>query len=1073
MYCNIRGLKSKEESLKEIMEEQEPTMVCITETHLKEEDKLEFENYKIFRNDRKGKDGGGVLIALDKKLINITIEVARDNENCETLWLVMNNAHGGWGTNVRIGVVYAPQESRTNLGTYKEMYNKIEEQIEIGGKKKQKVLIVGDFNCKVGKEIANNHEEVTKSAKYLLKMRDRQNLKILNSDKRCKGLWTRVQGTYKSVLDYVLVAKEDQDNFISMLVDECKEYAPAGINEMNETVYSDHNTIICDFNWLVEEEEKLNERRIITKKGYTKIENEIKTEKVSKVLEGKGEFEDRYGKWKEKMNEIFKKHSTVVKRKNKPKTTRELLKARRKIRKQLSKCTTTDQKQLLISRTKMINEYIQQNEHDQYRRKISKVVEKLKSKGGINGANTWEVMKQLKGRKTEKPTSIWSKHGEVLEKEEEILERHKEHFYDLLQTKTAVTEEGKENEKFIEKCAETILRLGFLAKPKITKVEEVETSIAELKKRKCCDGEGWKNEHILYGGKEMVRSLHLIFTEMETKKIVPMDWNFMMIKSVHKKGPMQDMNKKRGLFLTNVLSKVYEKVLKKRNKSKIDRGVSECQIGGKKGRGTQDLIILLADLIRRNRMIGKKTYLVFGDAVKCFDKLWLKDCIVELYKMGIAPDDLLMLYLMNENAKIKVKTPIGETDVFEVREIVKQGTIWGPEMCCVETDAINRVGENCTTAIGDVLYGILGYVDDVMGAGSADKIRTSIRNMRWLEKLKKYTFGLDKTKYMVINTGEEEEEIIEEEVEGGKVEKTEEQEYLGFWVNTEGDCETQIKNKSDALMGEVSEIKKRACKETVGNLYYSIRLFLYEACIVPSMLHELEAWGVSNTEIVTLEKVQGKIICNLLEIPRTSPYWGILHETGIWTVRWRLVYRQLMLFHSILQSDDKRMVKGVVRQQKGEEGSFYEDTMKMANELEIVDVQSMEKSELKKKIKTAVKRKMEEEIQAAAKGSTKLRFLDKVVEFKQATYFERFESEDVNLMLKIRLNMVDIYANFKGDIKKKRLCVHCNISKDTTEHLVECPNVYGSRKCSDILGDTESRDWPWILQVVRTNLDSR
>ena len=128
MYCNIRDLKSKEESLKEIMEEQEPTMVCITETHLKEEDKLEFENYKIFRNDRKGKDGGGVLIALDKKLINITIEVARDNENCETLWLVMNNAHGGWGTNVRIGVVYAPQESRTNLGTYKEMYDRIEEQ---------------------------------------------------------------------------------------------------------------------------------------------------------------------------------------------------------------------------------------------------------------------------------------------------------------------------------------------------------------------------------------------------------------------------------------------------------------------------------------------------------------------------------------------------------------------------------------------------------------------------------------------------------------------------------------------------------------------------------------------------------------------------------------------------------------------------------------------------------------------------------------------------------------------------------------------------------------------------------
>ena len=51
----------------------------------------------------------------------------------------------------------------------------------------------------------------------------------------------------------------------------------------------------------------------------------------------------------------------------------------------------------------------------------------------------------------------------------------------------------------------------------------------------------------------------------------------------------------------------------------------------------------------------------------------------------------------------------------------------------------------------------------------------------------------------------------------------------------------------------------------------------------------------------------------------------------------------------------------------------------------------------------------------AGKGSTKLRFLNKVVEFKQAKYFERFESENVNLMLKIRLNMVNIHANFKGE----------------------------------------------------------
>ena len=41
---------------------------------------------------------------------------------------------------------------------------------------------------------------------------------------------------------------------------------------------------------------------------------------------------------------------------------------------------------------KLINEHIKEEENSQYQRKISKVVNKLKARGGINGANTWEVL---------------------------------------------------------------------------------------------------------------------------------------------------------------------------------------------------------------------------------------------------------------------------------------------------------------------------------------------------------------------------------------------------------------------------------------------------------------------------------------------------------------------------------------------------------------------------------------------------------------------------------------------------------------------------------------------------------
>ena len=48
-YVNIRGIKSKLESLKQIINEQNPTVIAITETNLKENDDVESElkSYKI------------------------------------------------------------------------------------------------------------------------------------------------------------------------------------------------------------------------------------------------------------------------------------------------------------------------------------------------------------------------------------------------------------------------------------------------------------------------------------------------------------------------------------------------------------------------------------------------------------------------------------------------------------------------------------------------------------------------------------------------------------------------------------------------------------------------------------------------------------------------------------------------------------------------------------------------------------------------------------------------------------------------------------------------------------------
>ena len=61
----------------------------------------------------------------------------------------------------------------------------------------------------------------------------------------------------------------------------------------------------------------------------------------------------------------------------------------------------------------------------------------------------------------------------------------------------------------------------------------------------------------------------------------------------------------------------------------------------------------------------------FADAVKCFDKLWLKDCLLEMYNLHYDPNTLKILHEMNKETDIIIRTPVGNTKNIRVKEVIK------------------------------------------------------------------------------------------------------------------------------------------------------------------------------------------------------------------------------------------------------------------------------------------------------------------------------------------------------------------------------------------------------------------
>ena len=76
--------------------------------------------------------------------------------------------------------------------------------------------------------------------------------------------------------------------------------------------------------------------------------------------------------------------------------------------------------------------------------------------------------------------------------------------------------------------------------------------------------------------------------------------------------------RQRGIFLVNIIAKVYELVKITQNE-KNNSKMSEMQVAGRKERSAIDNPTIMNNIIENQRAQKLNTYMFFADAVKCFD----------------------------------------------------------------------------------------------------------------------------------------------------------------------------------------------------------------------------------------------------------------------------------------------------------------------------------------------------------------------------------------------------------------------------------------------------------------------
>jgi len=1076
--ANAAGCKNKIESLLHNINKLDAAIVTVQETHFDRKGKLneklpDFEIFEAIRNKSKG----GTVVAVHKSLHPVLVEEYSNEFELLVVEVKIKDK------NVRIISGYGPQENLKKEERV-QFFSTLEEEVKKAKLNEVGVLIQMDANSKLGPSIIKGdpHKQ-SENGKLLSDIVQRNALCVINGDERkCTGKITRRRNTgvvfEESIIDFVITCEDVADIVSKMEIDEDKKYVLARYTKTKKGYKmqeSDHNSIITsiDAEWNKKEVPKRKESY------FYKDEQSLKQ---FKEMTSEGQF----------LSEVFNDEKKDVEV-----TTKQFLKRMkfcitqcfRKTRMRGPKIDTKLDKLFEARRTlktkkdktscdelNRVEEMLAMECAEQNTKIVKEACDGIAcDNGGIKMHNMWKMKKKLRRTYCEPPAAMVDEYGNVVTDkkgiENIVIKRFEERLTPLTMKEDLVMHKVQREDL----CSQRLEKARKNITPDWTP-RELECVLKQLKNDKSKDpldipNELFKPEN---AGIDLKLAVLRLMNQIKQQQKIPSSLKYCNITSIYKnKGSKKDFENYRGIFRVVTLRNILDKLIYNDEYPTIDANLTDSNVGARQKRNIRDNIFVINAIL--NEIVKKKLEgidIQIYDVYKCFDKLWAKECLNDLYECGFTNDKLPLLYQENVNAQVAVKTGGDITRRTNVSDVVMQGTVWGSLMC---TASMDKLGKLCYT-MKDSLYkykGVpvppLGMVDDVINVSSVEntaKMNKCINTFIESKKLK-----LSETKCFRMHIGEGHSKCPELKVHDYEMKESEKEKYLGDVVDSNGKIQATIENRKKRGTGIISEIISIIKEIPFGKYRTEVALKLRESMFLNGVLFNSEAWhGVTLANITDLEKVDQVLLRSILNAHKGTKTEFLYLETGALPIRWVIAQRRLNFLKHIVSRNENELLKKVFQAQKEKptQGDFVKlietDLKKLGIKYEEITSENVSKGMVKKmlrvKSKSAAFAELYKQLQTSSKaGNIKYNKLEMQSYLKTTS-----NMTEMNTITALRSKCVKgIKSNFKN---MHKTCLHCPLQCDTEkphidtqEHILKCDKLGGSNVDADFLfaGDVEQR----------------
>jgi hypothetical protein len=737
---NLRGLKSKEYSLRKIIKKMKPSMILMNETQLTGRMKANLNPFTTWTKNRSEEAGGGVATAISPQFKDTTVGAGEGKFDDE--YLITRVAYFSPALNV----VNCYGEQRKLKTTEVEVkWSRMKEEMENVRARNEFCLLAGDLNKLVGCDslgIPGNHPELSFGGKLLRELLATKNWFLVNGmgeEIVQGGPFTRLDpATGKlSALDLFIVSKELKPYVEKLTIDSSRKIAVSRKVKQKKgfkLVYSDHfsNLLILknlplakdqvevkEVKWNLAKMDGWKKYEEISEKYSKKLQNVVENENIvdqKSMDEATNQFEkihdkikfEAFGKAKIKGN--HNKGGSNIPPGWKMKTDSNLPSDWRDNKDPNVHPGWKMKEDSNFPPGCKMNTCL--NLPSGWKRKEDSNLPpewKMKTKNDPNLPLGWkldtkkvaweeemisEEINEIKRMKKSKAGKVWEIRKKVIGGKKQPTEATA-----VINPKTGKLAVTKEEIKSatLEYCIETLANnkpeKEHEDKMKLKKIQVQDLLLQTdgifkadfgtfgfvVKKFKKSRKRNY--DFLTKAGKSFQAVVFKFCQKMIELEIFPSNFQQTTLHMIFKGG----LKNRRELLPDNrfIHSKLFfpriteALIVEDGLKGPLLEGSSIYQIGGQPGHRSEELIFVMKSIVALYLKLGLIIIIQCWDVSKFFDKETLEDAILTCYKRNVDPKACRLWYKLNENTEIKVRTGVGLTKSAKVGAVLGQGTIGG------------------------------------------------------------------------------------------------------------------------------------------------------------------------------------------------------------------------------------------------------------------------------------------------------------------------------------------------------------------------------------------------------------